>query len=248
MVAGQRPAPFLCLPQPLATLKAAQFARRSTLATFFRDHPGRASDVIDTRIHAIHTASPLPLDEGVSAPHAVLVQTLGSQRRVTLQASETFDNAIAQRAQSHPAFPLCQALPGAGPVVASRLLVAFGEQRDRSASAAALQRYAGIAPVTERRGKKSWGHWCLQGPQCLRHTFVAWAAESTRHSFWAQVYSQQQRTKGKAHQAAIRALAFTWLRMLLRCWQECTPYKESVYLQALDSRGASLSYNLAQEA
>jgi len=113
------------------TLKAAQRARRSTLETFFRDHHGRSSDVIDKRIHAIHAASPLTIDEGVIAPHALLVQALVSQLRVTLQAIETFDNAIAQRAQSHPDFPLFQALPGAGPVFASRLLVAFGEQRDR---------------------------------------------------------------------------------------------------------------------
>src|SRR6266478_3306420 len=227
------------------TLKAAQLARRSTLEPFFRDHHVRSSDVIDKRIHAIHAASPLTIDEGVLAPHALLVQALVSQLRVTLQAIETFDNAIAQRAQSPPDFPLCQALPGAGPVFASRLLVAFGEQRDRYASAAELQRYAGIAPVTERSGKKSWVHWRLQWPQCVRHTFVEWAAESIRHSFWAQLYYQQQRDKGKAHQAAVRALAFTWIRLLSRCWQERTPYDESVYLQALKRRNAPLLHNLA---
>src|SRR6266446_3588941 len=227
------------------TLKAAQRARRSTLETFFRDHHVRSSDVIDKRIHAIHAASPLTIDEGVIAPHALLVQALVSQLRVTLQAIETFDNAIAQRAQSHPDFPLFQALPGAGPVFASRLLVAFGEQRDRYASAAELQRYAGIAPVTERSGKKSWVHWRLQCPKFLRQTFVEWAAESTRHSFWAQVYYQQQREKGKAHQAAVRALAFKWIRILYRCWQERTPYDESIYLQALKRRNAPLLHNLA---
>ena len=230
------------------TLKAAQLARRSTLETFFRDHHVRSSDVIDKRIHAIKAASPLTSDEGVIAPHALLVQALVSQLRVTLQAIETFDNAIAQRAQSHPDFPLFQALPGAGPVFASRLLVAFGEQRDRYASAAELQRYAGIAPVTERSGKKSWVHWRLQCPKFLRQTFVEWAAESTRHSFWAQVYYQQQRDKGKAHQAAVRALAFKWIRILFRCWQERTPYNESAYLQALNSRGSSLIHHLAKEA
>src|SRR5712692_1337185 len=230
------------------TLKAAQLARRSTLETFFRDHHVRSSDVIDKRIHAIKSAMALTTDDGVITPNALLVQALVSQLRVTLQAIETFDNAIAQRAQSHPDFPLFQALPGAGPVFASRLLVAFGEQRDRYASAAELQRYAGIAPVTERSGKKSWVHWRLQCPKFLRQTFVEWAAESTRHSFWAQVYYQQQRDKGKAHQAAVRALAFKWIRILFRCWQDRTPYNESAYLQALNSRGSSLLHNLAKEA
>jgi transposase len=227
------------------TLKAAQLARRSTLETFFRDHHVRSADVINKRIQAIKTAMPLTTDEGVIAPHALLVQALVSQLRVTLHAIEDFDTAIAQRAQSHPDFPLFEALPGAGPVFAPRLLVAFGEQRERYASAAALQQYAGIAPVTERSGKKSWVHWRLQCPTFLRQTFVEWAAESIQHSFWAQVYYQQQRDKGKAHQAAVRALAFKWIRILYRCWQERTPYDESTYLHALNRRGSSLIQNLA---
>jgi transposase len=230
------------------TLKAAQLARRSTLETFFRDHHVRSADVVAQRLHAIKAAIPLTTDEGVIAPHAVLVQALVNQLRVTLEAIETFDNAIAQRAQSHPDFPLFQALPGAGPVFASRLLVAFGEQRERYASAAELQKYAGIAPVTARSGKKSWVHWRLQCPKFLRQTFVEWAAESIRHSFWARVYYQQQRDKGKAHQAAVRALAFKWIRILFRCWQDRTPYDEAAYLNALNSRGSSLIHNLAKGA
>jgi transposase len=228
------------------TLKAAQLARRTTLATFFRAHHVRYAAVIAQRIQAIKAATPLTTDAGVIAPNALLVQALVAQLRVTLHAIADFDTAIAQRAQRHPDFPFFQALPGAGPVFAPRLLVAFGEQRARYASAAELQKYAGIAPVTERSGKKAWVHWRLQCPKCLRQTFVEWAAESIRHSFWAQVYYQQQRDKGKAHQAAVRALAFKWSRILSRCWQERTLSDEAVYLQALQCRGSSLIHNLAK--
>jgi hypothetical protein len=74
---------------------------------------------------------------------------------------------------------------------------------------------------------------------------VEWAAESIRHAFWAQIYYQQQREKGQTHQAAVQALAFKWIRILSRCWQERTPYDESAYLQALHHRGSSLIQNLA---
>ena len=227
-------------------LKAVHLARRATLETFFRAHHVRYAEVIAQRIQAIKAATPLTTDAGVIAPNARLVQALVAQLRVTLPALADFDTAIAQRAQSHPDFPLFQALPGAGPVFAPRLLVACGEQRERSASATELQQYAGIAPVTERSGKKAWVHRRLQCPKFLRQTFVEWAAESIRHSFWAQVYSQQQRAKGKVHQTAVRALAFTWMRLLSRCWQERTPYDEALYLQALHRRGASLSQTLAK--
>jgi transposase len=122
------------------TLTAAPLARRSTLATCFRDHQVRSADVVAQRLHAITAATPLPTAEGVIAPHALLVQALVNQLRVPWAALATCDNAIAQRAQSHPDFPLFQALPGAGPVCASRLLVAFGAQRERSATAAAWQK------------------------------------------------------------------------------------------------------------
>ena len=91
-------------------------------------------------------------------------------------------------------------------------------------------------------------HWRLQCPKFRRQTFVEWAAESIRHSFWARVYDQQQRGTGKAHQAAVRALAFKWIRILFRCWQDRTPYDEATSLHALNRRGSSLIHNLAKEA
>ena len=94
-------------------------------------------------------------DEGVIAPHAS-----GPRPRRPAPCHpgghRDLDPAIAQRAQGHPDFPLFEALPGAGAVFAPRLLVAFGAQRARFTSADALQQDAGIAPVTERRGKTSW--------------------------------------------------------------------------------------------
>jgi hypothetical protein len=92
------------------------------------------------RLHAIQTALPWTTDAGVIAPHALRVQALVHQLRGTLEALETCENAIAQRAHNHPEFPLVQALPGAGPVFAPRLRVAFGEHREHSAAAAALQK------------------------------------------------------------------------------------------------------------
>jgi len=50
----------------------------------------------------------------------------------------------------------------------------------------------------------------------------------------------------KAHQAAVRALAFKWIRILYRCWQDRTLYDESTYLQALTQRGSLLMHNLAK--
>jgi transposase len=233
---------------PWPTLKAVQLSRRSTLERFFRDHYVRQAEVITQRLDTMKSATPLTADEGIITPNALLVQALVAQFRVTLHAIEDVDKAMAHRAQSHPDCPVFDALPGAGVVLAPRLLVACGEPRDRYASADELQRNAGMAPVTERSGNKSWVHWRLQGPKCLRQTFVEWAAASTRHAFWSRAYYQQQRDKGASHQAAIRALAFTWIRLLCRCWQHRTRDEEAIYLNALRGYAACLSRSRAGSA
>ncbi len=179
-------------------------------------------------------------------PHQLLVQALVEQLRVTREAIERFDTQIETVSQSLPDYALFRALPGAGPTFASRLLAAFGEQRDRYPNAAAVQNYSGIAPVTERSGKKHWVHWRLQCPKFLRQTFVEWAAETIPRSFWAGAYYRRQRAKGCSRQAALRALAFKWIRILYRCWQTRTPYDESTYLNALKRRGSPLLNSIAQ--
>jgi hypothetical protein len=54
-----------------------------------------------------------------------------------------------------------------------------------------------------------------------------------------------QRQKGKTHQGAIRALAFKWIRIVFRCWQDRVPYDEVKYLIALRRKGSPLVQNLA---
>jgi hypothetical protein len=103
-----------------------------------------------------------------------------------------------------------------------------------------LQKYAGVAPVTERSGNKSWVHWRLSCPTFIRQTFVEWSAQTLTQSFWAKAFYDAFKARGGSHQAALRALAFKWIRILHRCWVDRKPYDESKYLLALQKRGAPL--------
>lgn len=222
------------------TLVQVKRARRNTLTTFFQQHNMRRHQLLERRLSAIKAAMPLTTDTAVVLPYRMQALVLVEQLRVMLAAIQQFDETIAQLAPQHPDYVLFQPLPNAGPSLAPRLLVAFGEQRERYQCAADLQQYAGIAPVTERSGQKHWVHWRWQCPSFLRQTFVEWAAQSMKQSFWAGAYYRQQRAKGCSHQAALRALAFKWIRILYRCWQTRTPYDESKYLKALERRGSPL--------
>jgi transposase len=189
---------------------------------------------------AINAARPLTRDVAIIAPHLLETLVLIEQIKVALKAIERFDDAIACLAPTLPDFELFAALPGAGPTLAPRLLVAFGEQRERFASAKELQQYSGVAPVTERSGKKSWVHWRWQCPTFIRQTFVEWAGQTINKSDWAGSYYRQQRAKGSSYQAAVRALAFKWLRILFRCWQSRVPYDEGKYMEKLRQKGSAL--------
>ncbi len=222
------------------TLQQAKRARKSTLTAFFNTHNMRSERILKKRLVAIKSASPLTLDEAVIVPNRLQAVVLVDQLRVVLGAIKQYDIEIDRVAKQHGDYALFSDLPGAGPSLAPRLLVAFGEQRERYKSAADVQKYSGIAPVTERSGKKHWVHWRWQCPTFMRQTFVEWASQTINKSYWAGAFYQQQRAKGCTYQAAVRALAFKWIRILYRCWQTRTKYDESTYLKALESRGSSL--------
>ena len=222
------------------TLVQAKRARRATLEKFFYQHRMYRKQVSERRIQSIKSAKPLTTDDAVIRPYRLFTLTLVDQLELALNSLQIYDEEIAALAPQHPDYELFSTLPGAGPLLAPRLLVAFGEQRERFANAAEIQKYAGIAPVTERSGQKRWVHWRWQCAAFLRQTFVEWAAQTINKSYWAGLYYYQQRAKGCSYQAAVRALAFKWIRILYRCWITRTPYNESKYLKALEDRGSPL--------
>jgi len=129
------------------TLTQVKRARRTTLETFFHGHNLRSAHVLQARLTSIKAATALTLDEAVITPHRLQALVLVDLLRVMLQAIQRFDEEIAELAPKHADYALFSSLPGAGPSLAPRLLVAFGEQRERFKNAAELQKYSGVAPA-----------------------------------------------------------------------------------------------------
>jgi hypothetical protein len=59
------------------------------------------------------------------------------------------------------------------------------------------------------------------------------ARTSLSFCVWAQCYYQLQLKRCKGRQAALRALAFKWQRIMWRCWQNRVPYDDGRYLESL---------------
>ena len=222
------------------TLELLQKARPATVGTFFTQHNCRSQELIEQRLKAIRQAIPAVRDqaliEAATAMTKVLVELIATLR----EGIASFDRQIAQATAVHPDFVIFDSFPGAGPALAPRLLAAFGAQRDRYQSAADLQTFSGIAPVTERSGKSEWVHVRWACPRFLRQTFHEWAAHSIGFCDWAAAYYRLLRDRGKDHHAAVRALAFKWIRIAFRCWKDRVPYDDAHYVQNLRRRGSPL--------
>jgi transposase len=175
-----------------------------------------------------------------------MVQALVSQLRALLVSIADFDRKIATIFRKHPDRPIFESFPGAGAALAPRLTAAFGTDRDRFQAATEIQEMAGIAPVTEKSGKKSFVHWRYACPKFIRQTFQEFAEHSRRWSKWAKAYYELLKQRGKSHNAAIRALAYKWIRILFRCWKDRQPYRDEIYTNSLFKHGSSLAPLLAK--
>ena len=63
---------------------------------------------------------------------------------------------------------------------------------------------------------------------------------AVRYCAWAKAFLRSQWAKGKGHYAAVRALAFKWIRIIFRCWQDRVAYDDETYVASLRAKGSSL--------
>ena len=221
-------------------------ARPQTVREFYYAHNCRSERLIQERLQTIAGLLALTTDPAIVNSSVMKVRMLVRQLRPITRSIEEYDQQLKQLLAQHPDAELYTCLPGAGDVLAPRLLAALGTDRDRFNSATAVQCLSGIAPVTKRSGKRCSVQRRWACAKFLRQTFHEFAHHSRYQSPWAKAFYQSQRAKGKAHHTAVRALAFKWLRILYRCWKTKTQYNETVYLDALKRRNSPLLQYLDQ--
>ena len=222
------------------TLEAVQKARPTTVHKFLRSHHSVHPLTNQRRLAEIKAAIALTNDAAVLNSSQLIVKVLTAQLRTIIVALAELDRHIEALCLTHADYQLFAALPGSGTVYAARLTAALGSDRSRWHTADDLLRFSGVAPVIERSGKQSWIRWRYFCPKFFRQSFVEYAAASIQHSFWARAYYFMQRARGKGHNAAVRALAFKWIRIIWKCWQTRTPYNEVAYLESLRKSGSPL--------
>jgi len=227
------------------SLQDAKRAHPGTLKRFFHEHNCRSEERIAERIQSIRENLPGTSDVAVLEACSMTTRGLVALLATLRQNIANYEKRIEELVAAHPDGALFASLPGAGAALVPRLITAFGTQRDRFDNAFQVQCYSGIAPVTEASGKSHKVHFRWSCPKFLRQTFQEYASQSIRHCEWARDYYQMQRDRHKSHHAAVRALAYKWIRIIFRCWKDGKPYDDQMYLSSVRRRTAVLGSALA---
>ncbi len=229
------------------SLQQLQKATSSSIAKFYRAQGYRGQEKLKELMANIKKAQPLTQDGAVLFASIMKVSSLVAQISLITESIERYDQQIAALFAKHDDSTLFGSFPGAGVSLAPRLLAAFGSDRGRLEFATDMQELSGIAPVTEKSGTGIKIHWRLACAKFLRQTFQEFAGCSILQCDWARAYYDQLKERGKSHHAALRALAYKWIRIMFRCWKTRTPYNDAMYCNSLKRRGSSLAALLHQE-
>jgi transposase len=216
------------------TLPQLQQEDPEVIRKFFYQHGSRSAQRIEVRLTEIRRARVALEDPAIVDPSVLMLRALLALIAALHQGIAELQCACQAVFTAHPDAEIFASFPGAGPVLAPRLLAAFGSQRDRWKRVEEFQPYTGIPPVTVRSGKSEWIHFRWSCPKFLRQTFHEYAAHSIAQSEWARAFYHHQRQVNKLdHHAAVRSLAYKWQRILFRCWKNRTPYQESFHQERL---------------
>ena len=216
--------------------------REQTLRKFYYANQSRSETRIQDRLNLHSQSCSLCEDEATVKLGRMHTLMLVEQLETLDKIIREYDNEILPLYQAHEKGPIIDSLPGAGKVIGPRLVCAMQNNLPACHSAAELSSYSGIAPLRQKSGNSSRISKRFRRPKFLHQTFIEWAQCSTKYSKWAHAfYHHRKDILGHDHWAIIRSLAFKWIRILYKCWENNTPYDEEKYIETLKKRGSKLA-------
>jgi transposase len=133
----------------------------------------------------------------------------------------------------HPDQALFDSLPGAGDLLAPKLLVMFGDHRERYPTPQSIRALAGTCPVTIESGQKRRVRFRRACNHDDRQTAQQFAKASVREAEWAAAYFSLCLARGHSKSHAYRCLANRWLGIIWKLWQSRELYDETYHLQQI---------------
>lgn len=221
-----------------STPEALASASEQELVAFLKGHRMRYTQRRQQLLNQAHQAAQLQADEATVRAMALRVQTLADQLLRLEDSLRQYRRRIEELFAQHPDAILFLSLPGAAKKLAPRLTSLFGTDRSRFDSAQAVQQLGGAAPVTRSSGKHRQVKFRWGCNTTYRNTLHLFAMSSLTQCAWARRVYDAHRARNDSHGLALRKLAYKWLNIIFRMWQNHEPYDEQIYLHALHQHGS----------
>ena len=158
--------------------------------------------------------------------HAVEARTIARILLIIIDEIESLRASIGEILNQHRLGNIFLSLPGAGTILASKMLTIFGDKPERFTHANQLQSLIGTAPRNFSSGKMTRNRMRRACNKQSRTTLYLYAFTSIRYSSWARVYYDKQREKGKTHSVSVRALSNKWVKKIFFMWKNQRLYSE----------------------
>ena len=213
---------------PLQT--AAQQLTYADFAAFCRQHGYSHPKMIPQRYAHLQRDVAQPATTTILA-YQEQIPILATLLLSFVQQKQQTKRRLQQLFATHPDQHIFASLPGAGDLLAPKLLVMFGDHRQRFPQPAAIQALAGTCPVTSQSGKKKVIKFRRACNHEYRQTAQLFAIASVPQSTWAATYFSLAKARGLADSHAYRCLANRWLAIIWTLWQREQPYDETYHLE-----------------
>jgi transposase len=202
------------------------------IAAFLRRQGHHRADAAAARIHAALHADVLAAPAHLAAARAGAIRLAARQLLLLREQRAAWEQRLRELLagdRAHPDGEILLSLPGLDARLAARVLGELGDRRARFPTPAALQSYAGTAPVTKASGRARVVVARTACNRFLRQALLRWAFCSLVRSAWARNCYDQHRQAGKTHFMALRCLANRWLRILHHLLATDQRYDEAVH-------------------
>jgi transposase len=176
---------------------------------------------------------PIEIDEAVVLDKSLLVTTIVRQLKIVVASLKEYNQKIETLLDIFDDSDRFRSLPGVDYILAAKLLVSIGTDRDRFANANELQSFFGTAPYTKSSGKHRSVHFRFACHKGMRVALEQMALASLRSSSWAKSYYNRKRKEGKKVYHALRCLANSWLKVIFAIWKNYENYDENLHLASI---------------
>jgi len=208
------------------TFKSLTSASDKEINEFLKTHKYRRQIYIDRVIEKIRNYTQL-ISPDVEYAYQIEAGCLCELLLVLSKELKHIETEMNTITDAHKMGKYFKSLPGAGNILACKLLALFGDNKDRFDTYNGIQCLFGTAPKNYQSGMY---HKVIMRKACnksARAVLYKFAFSTLQFSKWAREYYDKQRAKGKTHSVAVRALSNKWVKIIFKIWKDEIFYNEN---------------------